>query len=654
MTARISRTLRLVPAVLMLAACADRSPVGGGADPVVAGPRPTVELACRVSVAARTVQCAPPAPSTGGARGLIVGGQNQFVKLTSTGVAYDSTTAILRADVTVKNLMPQPLGTYDGTTAAPEGVRVFFHSGPIVTSGTGTVAVANPDGTDLFTAGNQEYFQYDGILHTEQTSAAKEWLFSVPSTVAFFEFTVLVSAPTPNGSGYVTVTPQHPSIRAGATRQLAAVVRSGSGTPQDGVVEWSSSDTTVATVSATGLVTGVGAGTAIINVASGGRAGSTAVTVGSGQGDDIPPTLAGFRFLDDSVDVTAKADSAVVEFTVDDDGSQISTVGLMMRSPGRSTLAFTLAPCEQTSGTKTAGTWRCWIHFPRGGEAGTWTVEQVTLGEVSGHHRFYTVEELRAAGWPYTVQVSGPAADTEGPVLTGFSIDPDSTDVSDAADTVRLTVSASDASDITGVYVVFLSPSGAVINPASCALESGTARDGAWGCNLHVARYTEAGIWQVQNVQMVDELGHISYVLNADVAGAGHEHTLRVTSTPSDSSAPLLAGFSFTPDTVHVSAKQDTVVVTLRASDDATGIMNIYVTLRSASGSTSLQTTACELVDGTRNDGTFRCNLPIPQDVERGTYTFRVSLQDSIYRFRSYLTAGLQAAGYPTTVTVQD
>ncbi|HEU4456858.1 MAG TPA: Ig-like domain-containing protein [Longimicrobium sp.] len=654
MTARISRTLRIVPAILMLAACADRSPVGGGADPIAAGPRPTVELACRVSVAARTVQCASPAPSTGGARGLIAGGQGQFVKLASTGVAYDSTTAILRADVTVQNLMPQPLGTYDGTTAAPEGVRVFFHSGPIVTSGTGTVAVANPDGTDVFTAGSQEYFQYDGILHTEQTSAAKEWRFSVPSTVAFFEFTVLVSAPSPNGSGYVTVTPQHPSIRAGATRQLAAVVRSGSGTPQDAPVEWSSSDTSVAIVSAAGVVTGVGAGTATITVTSGGRAGSTAVTVGSGEGDDIPPTLAGFRFLDDSVDVTAKADSAVVELTIDDDGSMISTMSVLMRSPSKSTLGFTTG-CELVSGTETAGTWRCWVHFPRGGEPGTWTVEQVWVEDVSNHFRQYPAEELRAAGWPYTVQVSSSGTDTEGPVLTGFTIDPDSVDVSDAADTVRLTVSASDASDITAVFAVFRSPGGGVVAGTSCTLESGTARAGTWGCDLHVARNTEAGIWQVENIQLQDEVLHTTFVENAAVAAAGYEHTLRVTSTPSDNSAPLLTGFSFAPDTAHVAAAQDTVVVTIRATDDVTGTQILGVTLRSASGSTTLGTTGCELVEGTRNDGTFQCNLPVPQGVERGTYTFvRVTLQDGVNRFRAYETEALQAAGYALTFVVDD
>jgi len=653
MRLRISRGLRLLPLALVLAACADRSPLGG-ADPLVSAPSPALALTCRVRVAAGTVHCAPPAPSAGGARGdLVVGGQDQHVRLVSSGVSYDSTAAVLRADVTLQNLMPQPLGTHDGSTPAAEGVLVFFHAGPTVTSGTGTVSVANEDGSGTFTAGSQPYFRYDGILHPGQTSAAREWRFGVPATVDFFEFTVLVSAPHPSGNGYVTVTPQHPSLRAGATRQLAGVVRSGAGAPQAAPVQWSSSDTSVAVVSATGLVTGVGAGTATITATSGGRTGSTAVTVGSGEGDDIPPTLAGLGFLDDSVDVTSKADSAVVELTVDDDASQISTVALMMRSPSQSTLAFGTG-CELVEGTETAGTWRCWVHFPRGGEPGTWTVEQVTVGDAGGHVRAYTTAELRAAGWPYTVQAASSGTDTEGPVLTGFSIDPDSVDVSDAADTVRLTVSASDASDVVSVFAGFRSPGGELTNAASCALESGTARDGTWGCSLHVARNTEAGIWRVESIQMVDELGHTTQALNADVAAAGHEHALRVTSTPSDSLAPLLTGFSLAPDTAHVSAGPDTVLVSVQATDDVVGIGYVDVILRSAGGGTSL-IAGCQLVEGTRNDGTFHCGLVIPQGVERGTYTIaRLLLQDAIFRTREYDTEALQAAGYATTVIVQD
>jgi hypothetical protein len=656
MTPRIARSLRLLPLAFVLAACADRSPVGGGTDPVVSAPTPSVALACRVSVAAGTVHCAQPAPATGGASGnLVVGGQNQYVRLVSSGVAYDSGTAILRADVTLQNLMPQPLGTFDGTTPAAGGVRVFFQSGPTVTSGTGTVTVANADGSDVFTAGSQPYFRYEGILHPEQTSAAKEWRFNVPATVGFFEFTVLVSAPHPAENGYVTVTPQHPSIRAGATRQLAAVVRSGAGAPQDGAVQWSSSNPSVATVSAAGVVTGVAAGTTTITASSGGRSGSTAVTVGSGQGDDIPPTLTGFSLPVDSVDVTSKADSAVVVFTADDDGSPIGRTFARLRSPGGGTITST-SGCTRTSGTETAGTWECVILFPQGAEPGTWKVEQVALEDFTSHNRFYTTEQLRAGGWPYTVQVVGPAADTRGPSLTGFSIDPDSVDVSAGDDTVRVTISATDASDITRVFARFRSASGELILATSgCALQSGTARAGTWSCDVRVPRYVEAGMWTVEQVVLEDQLGHATFISTAQLASAGYERMLRVASSPSDNSAPLLTGFTFTPSTAHVSAAPDTVTITISGTDDVSGITSVSTTLRSNTGTTILSPGGCFLTSGSANAGTYTCTLVVPQNVERGTYSFiRVAFEDAIGRLRLYDTAALQSAGHPTTVTVQD
>jgi uncharacterized protein YjdB len=85
----------------------------------------------------------------------------------------------------------------------------------------------------------------------------------------------------------VTVSPANQTLAAiGATQQFAATARDASGNVVSGVsYTWSSSDTTVEKVSATGLVTAVAMGTATITAtALGGASGSTAVTVS-------PPTI---------------------------------------------------------------------------------------------------------------------------------------------------------------------------------------------------------------------------------------------------------------------------------------------------------------------------------------------------------------------------
>ncbi|PYO44918.1 MAG: hypothetical protein DMD33_01315 [Gemmatimonadetes bacterium] len=165
----------------------------------VTGPSDQI-VTCQADVRARTVSCgasgSPVAITTtsGFAADLIVGGQNTNVLLKSTNVSYDATAQIFQADVTVQNLMTPTLGTADGNTVT--GVKVFFHAGPNVVSGSGTVTVANADGTDTFTGTNQPYFLYAEMLPTGIVSAAKTWQWAVPTTVGSFTFQVLVNAAT--------------------------------------------------------------------------------------------------------------------------------------------------------------------------------------------------------------------------------------------------------------------------------------------------------------------------------------------------------------------------------------------------------------------------------------------------------------------------
>jgi hypothetical protein len=93
----------------------------------------------------------------------------------------------------------------------------------------------------------------------------------------------------------VTVTPASASIAVGATKQLSAVPKDSAGNTLTGrVVTWASSNSAVATVNATGLVTGVTAGSATITATSEGKSGTAAISVttgGTGAPDPTLPTL---------------------------------------------------------------------------------------------------------------------------------------------------------------------------------------------------------------------------------------------------------------------------------------------------------------------------------------------------------------------------
>jgi hypothetical protein len=193
------RRLRLsAGALLLLAACTD-NPVAPPA-PDTAEPRTVAALSCEMNVAAGTLLCTRtdlPSDGSGARKDLTVGGQGVYVQLASSGTSYDAGTEIAQTNVTVQNLLRQALGTPDGVTVS--GVKVVFTGDPVVTSGTGIVTVANPDGTGDFTSTAQPYFLYPEKLDPYQISNARTWMFSVPSTVNSFRFSVFVVAPVSEG-----------------------------------------------------------------------------------------------------------------------------------------------------------------------------------------------------------------------------------------------------------------------------------------------------------------------------------------------------------------------------------------------------------------------------------------------------------------------
>jgi acetyl esterase/lipase/uncharacterized protein YjdB len=93
---------------------------------------------------------------------------------------------------------------------------------------------------------------------------------------------------TPAAVATVSVTPGSATIGSGATVQLAASVKDAYGIVLTGrAVSWSTSAPGVATVSQSGLVTGVGGGQATITATSEGRSGTSQITVTAGGGGGV-------------------------------------------------------------------------------------------------------------------------------------------------------------------------------------------------------------------------------------------------------------------------------------------------------------------------------------------------------------------------------
>jgi hypothetical protein len=171
-----------------LGACTDQPSAAVQAREVL--PRTTLQaLTCDAT--RDGVTCRPQGAGSSGSSRVIYGGQNQFVRLTSANAGYNGGTGIYSVDVTVQNLMNEAIGTPDGVTPDPDGIQVFFYGG-IIPRGTGTVTVANADGTAFFTEADQPYHAYHEILDKDEISQVKTWQFNMDPGVTGFSFTVLI------------------------------------------------------------------------------------------------------------------------------------------------------------------------------------------------------------------------------------------------------------------------------------------------------------------------------------------------------------------------------------------------------------------------------------------------------------------------------
>ncbi|MES2177596.1 MAG: Ig-like domain-containing protein [Gemmatimonadota bacterium] len=106
--------------------------------------------------------------------------------------------------------------------------------------------------------------------------------------------TVTITVATPVGS--VVVSPGSAGLFLGATQQFTAAVKDVGGNTLAGrVVTWATSNASVATVNASGLVTAVAAGSATITAASEGKSGTATITVTSTPPDLVPETISAGR-----------------------------------------------------------------------------------------------------------------------------------------------------------------------------------------------------------------------------------------------------------------------------------------------------------------------------------------------------------------------
>jgi hypothetical protein len=201
------------------------------------------------------------------------------------GGATGTTTMEVRFPVGTVNVTPT------GQTIRREGAlqlsaETIDQSGATVTGRAITWASLNPDVATVSATGLVSgVTDGDAVITATSEGAVGE------ATVTVFGSPVVAT---------VTVTPAAPFMAVGTQQQLAAAAKAGSGTViTDAVITWETSDPNVATVSATGLVDVLAAGTATITATADGISGTAALRGAPGLTSGVavtPPTIAPDNF----------------------------------------------------------------------------------------------------------------------------------------------------------------------------------------------------------------------------------------------------------------------------------------------------------------------------------------------------------------------
>jgi len=193
-----------------------------------------------------------------------VGAGSATITATSEGQSGTAAITVVRVPVASVTVAPASATVNEGQTlqltATPKDANGNPLSGRAVAWSSSNTSVATVNGSGLVTV------VVAGSATITATSEGQSGTAAI--TVAH----------VPVAS--VTVTPASASVSVGQTVQLTATPKDANGSPLTGrVMTWSSSNTSVAGVNGSGLVSGVAAGSATITATSEGQSGTSAITV---------------------------------------------------------------------------------------------------------------------------------------------------------------------------------------------------------------------------------------------------------------------------------------------------------------------------------------------------------------------------------------
>jgi hypothetical protein len=379
--------------------------------------------------------------------------------------------------------------------------------------------------------------------------------------------------------------------------------------------------------------------------------------------DNQAPQVVALSLSRTSVDASAGPADVVVDARITDAvglsiGGDVPLTRFVLTGPGGQQRATAyVSRAQLVSGGAADGTYRTTVTVPWHAEPGRWTATFVLYDSV-GNTATMNAAALAGAGLPSGIDQTGPG-DTTPPQLAALSVSPTTIDTALAPAT--LTVTARVVDDLAGVsdgvgvaasQVVFRGPSGAHRVRATLDVRNrigSNPLDASFVVAMTVPRWAEQGVWTVEAVNLVDEVGNTAAVAVPSVTftqnGIG------------DITPPTLRTFSIDPGSVDVRNAGATVTLQARVTDDRSGVADTFGTIvfRSPSGHQELSASVGtgQRIFGNVVDGVYRVSLAVPTSAENGTWTLRVAqLVDAATNVAAPSGTDLATLGFPSTFTV--
>ena len=395
--------------------------------------------------------------------------------------------------------------------------------------------------------------------------------------------------------------------------------------------------------------------------------------------DTKPPILESFSFNPTTVDVSGSSQTVVITARATDDLSGVSFAQVFFRSPvSNQQLTATLV---RGGGNPLDATLTGSVTLPQFAEAGIWSVSGVNVVDVASNFSSITTQVLASRGFQTQLLViSNP--DSQAPTITGVSLSLSSIDVSSADQSVSVGLQVTDnlsgvafqncvTGQLTDFAVVWRSPSGAqnrwLAQSAFSLVTGGDRLNGLWVSSFVMPKSSEPGAWTIQSLSVHDCAGNFRFLNATQVAAAGLQRTLNVTSSPADVQAPILTSLAFVPIAINTSTGSQAVKVRIGISDILSGAdfspttpqLSFFergIQFRSPSGVQSRSAAffaPFTLASGDARNGVWESTLTFAQFSEEGTWKVDLlTIKDRTRNIASFTTAGLQSLGFSTTLEV--